>query len=143
MHLKLYIDAFTDLYGDDSEFVVPTEERKESAEPEVKPPSSTPAKAATPAPEEPKPIQTVTSSTSTSYAPEMSKAANGGATNYPAQSQAYSNQFSNYQIQNQGQNESYGNQYANEYGQGGTQPIASSLTVIDRTIRPSEMKEEG
>ncbi|TDL18438.1 hypothetical protein BD410DRAFT_501478 [Rickenella mellea] len=140
---ELDADLYGDLYGDDSEFVVPTEERKESAEPEVKPPSSTPAKAATPAPEEPKPIQTVTSSTSTTYAPESSKAANGGATNYSAQSQAYSNQFSNYQIQNQGQSEAYGNQnqYSNDYG--GTQPIASSLTVIDRTVRPSEMKEEG
>ena len=125
------IRMFLDLYGDENEFAVPTEQDngKTEDEPSAKPATpaastavAAPAKYETPPPK----IEERDAS-----APSLP---NGNA---PQPIQSYSSSPQDYSARRPDQDFHAGG--LNE----ALQPIQSSLPIIDRHVRPSEMKEEG
>lgn len=136
-----FLTEYVDLYGDDNEFVVPTESTKEDStkydEPsgEVSPP--------------PAPIPTIAhlaSSTSSKPSPPPAKPATAyeqlkspssiSNENAPQPIQAYNSTNQDYPQRN---NDSYRSLHNDAY----QQQMDPTLSIVDRHVRPSEMKEEG
>ncbi|KAL5508673.1 hypothetical protein ACEPAH_6294 [Sanghuangporus vaninii] len=131
-------DLYGDLYGDENDFSVPTEEAKdtksEEQPPEKPAESSTPTATATPAANEQAksspPPQTTTDQKETSPIPTFT---NGNA---PQPIQSYQSSTPDYSSRiNQG--------YQNQPQRDLNQQSIPSLPIVDRHIRPSEMKDEG
>lgn len=124
-------DLYGDLYGDESEFVVPTDAPKEPTKTETTAPAVLPTSTApkpSPTPDVKSPVET--------YKPEP---VNGGPTSTPTppvkQETVANLDPQDYQTP----------QYSQiaTYTEPEPQPISSSLSIMDRHVRPSEMKEEG
>ncbi|KAL5512184.1 hypothetical protein ACEPAG_3469 [Sanghuangporus baumii] len=131
-------DLYGDLYGDENDFSVPTEEAKETnseEQPPEKPAESlTPTATATPAATEqaksPSPPQASTDQKETLPIPTFT---NGNA---PQPIQSYQSSTPDYSSRiNQG--------YQSQPQHDPNQQSIPSLPIVDRHIRPSEMKDEG
>lgn len=121
-----------DLYGDDNEFVVPTEDEKRPAERSSPPAPTAPSTTAKQAVEtKPTELPPTTASGSLSSYTESPRA----TSQIPTYTASTSDQYSNYGHSSMPDKRS---SYYHE-----TQPISSSVSVPERSVRPSEMKEEG
>ena len=141
----MYSDLiFIDLYGDESEFVVPTEPDKEALKPDIESPK--PA-AVTPAAQPPTPTKSlspppksVVVSSELSNPPMTST--NGAADTSTIQPQPIQTYSTNQEYSQRGNDYIQRNTPQNDYA-AQTQMINSSMSQMERHVRPSEMKEEG